>query len=291
MKISIVIPSYNYAQYLPRALDSILVQKKNNVEIIIVDDGSTDDTANIAKTYAAKHPNIFYYHQENQGPAKARNLGLEQARGNYVMTLDADDEMTPDSLQQFFDAIQQTPDCPGFICPYYSFQPNGKKKLSKKLWLASKEKNFARYLKGEVPTCSGGFLLSKEAWRNLRYPENVRGREDQPVFSLMFALYDLRILPNASCITYRHDDSLRGQTKQHIGQEKLVDAIFNHPLLPVSFKKYRGLFESLLYLSLFRGSLSDSDKKAARRYYLQALKKDWRQALQLNHLRKFLRAL
>ncbi len=86
--ISIIIPTYNSARYLPEAIDSILQQSYPHYEIIVVDDGSTDNTPAVLGSY--QHP-IRYVYQENQGVAAARNTGLSLAQGEFVLFLDADD--------------------------------------------------------------------------------------------------------------------------------------------------------------------------------------------------------
>lgn len=93
MLLSIVIPCFNAARYLSRTLDSIFKQNFNNFEIILVDDGSTDDTRLIVNRYIENHSCICYLYQENQGVAVARNTGLINAKGNYICFVDADDTL------------------------------------------------------------------------------------------------------------------------------------------------------------------------------------------------------
>lgn len=89
--ISIVVPVYNVEDYLGEALDSLINQTYKNIEVIIVDDGSTDDSGEIADTYAKKNSNFRVYHFPNQGVAKARNFGLKVSNGKYLFFLDPDD--------------------------------------------------------------------------------------------------------------------------------------------------------------------------------------------------------
>lgn len=96
-KISIVIPTYNNSHFLPETLASVFSQNYADYEIIIVDDGSTDDTAVRLQAYGDR---IRYVYQENAGSAKARNKGLDLARGQYVVFLDADDLLLPGKLKE-----------------------------------------------------------------------------------------------------------------------------------------------------------------------------------------------
>lgn len=87
--VSIVIPCYNYAKFLPFAIESCLKQTHRTREIVVVDDGSTDDTAAVAKGY--KQQGVKYIHQANAGPSAARNAGVRAARSEWIICLDADD--------------------------------------------------------------------------------------------------------------------------------------------------------------------------------------------------------
>jgi glycosyltransferase involved in cell wall biosynthesis len=96
MDISIIIPVYNVEQYLKRCVDSVLCQKEVSLEVILVDDGSTDSSGKICDNYASKNANIKCIHIENSGPATAKNRGYDIAKGNYVAFIDSDDEIKQD---------------------------------------------------------------------------------------------------------------------------------------------------------------------------------------------------
>lgn len=95
--VSVVIATYNMARYLDQAIDSILVQQWRPLEIIVVNDGSTDDTDAVMKKYA-DYPQVRYIATENQGQPKAKNTGLRAARGKFIAFCDADDLWEPDKL-------------------------------------------------------------------------------------------------------------------------------------------------------------------------------------------------
>lgn len=95
---SVLIPAYNAGAYIESALASALAQSYEDFEVLVVDDGSTDDTAE--RVGACSDPRVVYLHQENQGPAAARNLGIGAARGEFVAFLDADDLWHPQKLEK-----------------------------------------------------------------------------------------------------------------------------------------------------------------------------------------------
>lgn len=111
MKLSIVIPAYNVEQYIGRCLDSIFNQQieKDVLEVIVVNDGSKDGTEETIKQYAAKHPNLIYISQENQGQSVARNTGLNRTTGDLIWYVDSDDATTENSIQTIFSYFEKYP--------------------------------------------------------------------------------------------------------------------------------------------------------------------------------------
>ena len=95
MKLSIIIPAYNAEAYLQRCLDSIFSQEFTDYEVIVIDDGSTDGTAALLEHY----PDVKVVHQENRGMSTARNRGLDEARGEYILFVDSDDLLTDGALE------------------------------------------------------------------------------------------------------------------------------------------------------------------------------------------------
>jgi glycosyltransferase involved in cell wall biosynthesis len=104
--VSVVIPCYNQGRFLRDALDSVFRQSHDLVEAIVVDDGSTDDTAAVVRTF----PAVRYLQQPNAGAPVARNTGLRASRGEYVIFLDADDRLVPDAIATGIEALASHPD-------------------------------------------------------------------------------------------------------------------------------------------------------------------------------------
>ena len=104
MDVSVIIPVYNTEKYLATCIDSILQQAHVSLEIILVDDGSTDSSPCICDSYAQSHDNIKTLHIQNSGPATAKNEGLKHAQGNYIALTDSDDKMLPLMLHKMVTA-------------------------------------------------------------------------------------------------------------------------------------------------------------------------------------------
>lgn len=107
-KVSVIIPAYNSEQFIAETLDCLVNQTLKDIEVVIVNDGSTDGTQDIIDAYCEKHSIFKSYIKENGGVSKARNYGLERATGEYVVFLDADDTYSETSLEAFYNTAKET---------------------------------------------------------------------------------------------------------------------------------------------------------------------------------------
>lgn len=106
--ISVLVPVYNVEKYLGRCLDSILAQTYTDYEVVLVDDGSTDQSGALCDAYAAEHDCIRVIHQENAGLAQVRNVSVAAARGEYITFVDSDDAIEPQLLETLMNDLQET---------------------------------------------------------------------------------------------------------------------------------------------------------------------------------------
>lgn len=104
--VSVIIPTYNYGHFIAEAIASVLSQSYRNFEIIVIDDGSTDSTKDVVSSF----PAVRYLHQANQGIAPARNAGLHASRGEFLVFLDADDRLLPDTLMVGVASLRANPE-------------------------------------------------------------------------------------------------------------------------------------------------------------------------------------
>lgn len=109
--ISVIVPIYNTAAYLSRCIESLVNQTYSDLQIILIDDGSTDSSGKIADEWQTKDPRIEVYHQLNQGQSAARNVGLQHARGEYIAFVDSDDYIDSNYFSTMLQAADDTTDC------------------------------------------------------------------------------------------------------------------------------------------------------------------------------------
>ncbi|AKB76277.1 Glycosyltransferase [Methanosarcina lacustris Z-7289] len=162
--ISVIIPLYNKEPHIKRAIDSILAQKIQDFEIVIVDDGSTDKSAEVVKSFT--DPRIRLIQQENAGVSAARNRGIKEAKADLIAFLDADDEWTPSFLETVLRLREKYPEA-GAYATSYSILKYGNIKSAKynavppAPWEGLLPRYFLSIATGEHPVCSSAVCIPK----------------------------------------------------------------------------------------------------------------------------------
>ncbi len=208
---SIIIPTYNRATLLGKAITSVLQQTFIDFELIIVDDGSTDDTKNYIATYTDKR--IKYIYQQNGERGKARNNGVKQAIGNYVFFLDSDDIIYPDHLEHAFEQINHF-NSPAFFHSRYEEVIDTKKKQVPQL----NPKNIkAKIALQNVFACQ--FFLKREVALDFPFSENrnLKIGEDWEVILKVAQRFDLTISNKVTSAIVHH-----GERSMEIASAKTV---------------------------------------------------------------------
>jgi glycosyltransferase involved in cell wall biosynthesis len=290
---SVIIPAYNYAQYLPRALDSVLAQQNGDCEIVVVDDGSTDNTADVVQQYQKKSkPSIVYVFQDNRGLSAARNQGVKHSSGDYLLFLDADDELLSGALATFHSVIRSRPGLDYVVGgrEWISVDGNVKRRPAKPL-SSSKEENFRRLLRGQLGKISiGCFIVRRRVFEQIQFPEETRIGEDVVFRGHLLALYHGASFPDPVVRIWRHPDSL-GHRPDLAKRDRIktVDLLFNPALLPPKLLAMREEVLSLTLLALFVFFYRRGEFGEARLLYHQAIACYPRHILKWKHLRKYLR--
>lgn len=149
IKFSIVIPVYNVEQYLERCVESVEAQNYENIEVILVDDGSKDSSSDMCDRLAEKYSNICVYHKENGGLSDARNYGIDRATGDYIIFLDSDDYISETTCKEFSKVIENAAELPDLAVGNMEWH------------IGDERKRKCRYLKNDVAVSGEKFLLEE----------------------------------------------------------------------------------------------------------------------------------
>lgn len=296
MQFSVVIPTYNYGHCLPNALDSILKQEITDFEIVILDDGSIDNTATVVDKYVSTYPNkIHYFKQNNQGLGRARNQGVLRAKGDYVLFLDADDRLCEHALSAFHRALEDSNYPDTVVARHVTIKGNNKKRESRHNKLVSNGKqNFLSFLRRKLAIAHGAFIAKRSVFSKLQYAENMIGMEDTAFLALLLANHSAVAINDITVEIISHNDSLRHQFRKQTEQKQLeqkqriLHAIFDEHQISKDHHKYRNEYDAMLCLSFSRQSFLARDNKLGRKWYLQALKKNPLLIFKIAYLRKFI---
>ena len=204
-KISVIVPIYNVEKYLARCLDSVVGQTFRDIEIICVNDGSTDKSSSIAEQYAKKDGRISLINQENKGLSAARNVGMRIARGKYISFVDSDDWIDLDFLEKLYDAAES---CGADAACSEIKRPHASGKNPYKLKFESSQVLSAvsdKYRVLEVPrrcyVWNKIYLRSELERQNLRF---VEGRMFEDVYFTPRFLFDCKKIITVPGVSYNY---------------------------------------------------------------------------------------
>lgn len=178
-KISIIVPVYNTANYLDCCLDSLRRQTYTNLEIILINDGSTDSSGKKCDEYAILDERIRVKHKINEGVSKARNMGLDMATGDYISCIDSDDYLELNCYQLVVDTILQE-SCDILVFDYYNNYPNNEI-LHRTHQTYLKELSHSTFLQSilySVNPFAWTKVISKQCCQTIRFSESIHWGED-----------------------------------------------------------------------------------------------------------------
>jgi len=273
IQLTIVIPVYNYAHTIERAMRSILKQEIESVEIILIDDGSQDDSAEVCKKFATQDPRVRFVSQKNAGAAAARNHGIRLARGEYLVFLDADDELQQGALRRVETVIKEHhPDV--ILGGHMARHDDGRLKsyVPGVLPDTAAKKIRAYLIDKKIRISNGAIFMHKKIFAQGLFPEQFRNGEDLPIFAQALCQDKVIFLSDPLVIVNKHADSLRHQTGFAIqAGMALVDEIFNERRLPKEAMIWRSRYRAQRALSMMRMLHKSGQYKEALSVYWQAL--------------------
>jgi glycosyltransferase involved in cell wall biosynthesis len=294
--ISVVIPAYNYAETLPRAVNSVISQLgEAQAELLVIDDGSTDATPQVLEQLQAEHAGLFRaLRKPNGGLSSVRNRGIEEARGQYLIFLDADDEMAPGALAAVTRHVASHPETRLVIGGHWSVFPDGRRvqHAVKPLPATPRERVRGYLLDKTVTLSNGACAMHREVFGPGNYPEHLRNVEDIPVFAQVLARFPCTVLDQPLALIYKHGDSMRHDLRQSLAAGVgMVDEVFSPARMPQSLQDLRKAFMAQRCLSLFRDCYSAGDYANAKAFYAQAVRTDVRSITRWSYTRKAIRLL
>lgn len=286
-KVSIIIPAYNAEKYIKRCIDSIIKQTYKNLEVLIVDDGSTDNTPKILDDIASKDKRIKVIHKQNGGVSLARNVAIEKATGEYIMFTDSDDWLEPDMVEKMLNKAMST-DCDIVICGYNNYYENSKQLESKLL----NPKNYKLFIEliTDDKTNFGGFpwnkLMKKDCIKNL-YNTTIHYFENLLFFLENFNEKTKFEYVNEALYNYSINDTSALHSKKYklkkVTSLKALELVI--PLLPnssIDFHKFlyvNSFYENLYYIKKEKHDLKLLDEY---KYNLKVFYKDVMKSKRLN---------
>lgn len=196
-KISVIVPVYKAEQYLPQCIESILSQSYGDLELILVDDGSPDNSGAICDQYATKDNRVRVFHKENGGVSSARNLGIEEAQGEWITFVDADDAFAPNTLSICSDFFNES-DIIRFSMKYV-FSADGKQTEDYVFHIITREEYISRIISREtiLGVCGGVYRTKLFKENNIRFDESLVNGEDWIVLAqLIFLTNSVKLLPD-----------------------------------------------------------------------------------------------
>ena len=286
--VSIIIPTYNYGRFLLKALESCFEQTYKSLEIIVIDDGSTDSTGEILEGYGNR---ILSIRQENLGVSAARNRGLEIAGGEFITFLDADDYMPHDAIQTRVDALMMHPEAGTVATESYSKKGESLTYHPKLKQDKVSDRFYEDLLLGHFPLTTSTIMIRSHIAKQFRFPLDISNGEDTVYFTKIFFVTPVCYLMKATDISVWHGDSLRHNIEELKRQGiRLVEAIFDDPFYNGALEYLRKDFTVNRCLDLFRKLSMYGEKKIARAYYRKAFFLKPSILFRTNYLIKFIKA-
>ncbi len=225
-KISVIVPVYNVEKYLERCVESIFKQTYKNIEIILVDDGSTDNSGKICDKFLKKDERVKVIHKENGGLSDARNAGLEILSGKYIMFVDSDDWISPAMVEKMYRVLKLY-NTELVVCePIYAYENYiSMPKLSGKSFMLDKENALELLIADrKFRTNAWNKLYSRKLWMNIRFPKGKHYEDVRTMYNIYELCDNIAFLDQGLYYYFQREQSIVHSSKIDSYLE-LIDAV------------------------------------------------------------------
>ena len=270
-KVSIILPTYNRAHLIGRAIQSILNQTYQDFEIIIIDDGSKDDTEKIIRGFQEKDNRIKYIRfEENKGAAAARNAGIKMSKGEYITFQDSDDEWVIDKLEKQMKVIETSSENIVVYCGFWRIDGDEKTYIPD-IKISNREGNIHKeLLKGNFVDTPSILLPKKNLEKIGMFDENLLRLQDWDLSIRLSKYYNFKLIDEPLYISYLLSDSISANDETFIPSIRII--LFKYlDKINKDFKKNRKTW-SIKLNSIAKYYLDNNDIKKARQLYCLAIK-------------------
>lgn len=270
--VSVVIPCYNSEEWLEDTLDSVYNQTYNHLEVIVIDDGSTDNTKEIVKKYSDK---IKYIYQENSGPSVARNTGINNSKGEYIAFLDADDMWEEDKLIKQIEFMKNNSSY-GVVVTDLKVVNESNEYLytHKNIWPENKKEIIEKIFMGGIGMSTPTIMARKNLLEKVGgFDEQLPAREDHFLLMNVAEISSIKHIQEPLVRRRINDSSFT----QNINPENLFH--FNKPFIRKSIVRYKYLADNLdrvysrLNFSIGRAYWKNNNRRKATIYLIRSLTK------------------
>lgn len=203
--VSVIIPCYNHGKFLANAINSVLTQTYKNVEIVVVNDGSKDNTEEIVKNF----PGIVYVYQENKGLSAARNTGINNSKGEFLVFLDADDWLQQEALAINVLHLQENREAAFVSGAYIKAEKNGEEEEVKKVIDGD---HYNHMLEGNYVEMIATVMFRRFVFEEFRYDESLKACEDYDLFLTITRKYPVLHHQQIIAYYYYHDNNMSYNT-------------------------------------------------------------------------------
>lgn len=219
--ISVIVPIYNTDEYLGECLDSIVNQSYSHLEILLIDDGSTDNSGKTADAYASRDSRIKVFHKPNGGVSSARNLGIDHATGDYIAFVDSDDAICENYFESLIsNAEKYNADICFCISQIMGHPAEAHKQVDD--YLFSGDEGVSHLLRADLFGCALNKMYRTHLLANYRAPESIAINEDLLMNYFLFSRADRILFFNDTLYLYRHRE---GSASRSGFSKKQLDTI------------------------------------------------------------------